>query len=91
MIRDRTLVVVMEKGIVLPPETDVMKLNRAQNQDTELLSRFDGECNAGHVRHPGRQRRCTSSAGQREIGDSGMGDELRRIDKVIVMPVLGCW
>lgn len=40
MIGDRTLVGVMEKGIVLPPETDVMMLNRAQYKDMKLGSRF---------------------------------------------------
>lgn len=72
--RDRILVVVMQKGIVLSPETDVMKLTRAQNKDVRLVSRFGGEnCVAGKARHFGEQRLCTTLARQRIIAERTIG------------------
>lgn len=74
MAGDSTLVVVMEKGIVLPPETDVTKLTSAQNKDIGLVSRFGGEsCVAGKGRRFGEQRLCTSLARQRLMAERTMG------------------
>jgi len=77
------LAVVMQKGIVLPPESDVMKSKKQRRSACISLGRK-------LYRWASETRRGTKTL--YVVGKTKrMGNELHRIDKAIVLPVLGCW